>query len=132
MPLSSSRNVSTRGLAAKQELIGRPTAFVYLWRVHVQSCMRRGYLSSITPDQFQSLISGNCHYCGSSPENFTKLRSGVRNISYNGVDRVDQSKPYELGNLVSCCKTCNSMKSKLSVQTFLEQTSKIFRHNRTE
>lgn len=38
----------------------------------------------------------------------------------NGIDRLDNSKGYTLGNTVSCCKGHNTMKSSLSTNEFLE------------
>jgi len=128
MPLSNGAKVSQRGLSNRPELIGRSPAFKYLWRVHHQHCLRTGRRSTLTPDEFNSLLLGNCHYCGSPPFNRTKLLHSA-NIAYNGIDRVDQSGQYQIGNVVSCCKHCNSMKSSRPVSDFLAQVKKIFRHS---
>jgi 5-methylcytosine-specific restriction endonuclease McrA len=108
-------------------LSGYTAEFRYLWRVHMQSCLRRDVQCQISPSQFYSLITSNCHYCGAPPENETKLRHG-KPMRYNGVDRVDNEKPYNILNLVSCCKNCNSMKSKLTVKEFLDHIERIYRH----
>jgi len=128
MPISNSKKVSQKGLALDPALSGYTPAFRYLWRVHMQSCLRRGVQSQITPSQFYTLITSNCHYCGVPPENETKLRLGSSKMKYNGVDRVDNEKPYNLSNLVTCCKTCNSMKSKLSATEFLGHIKRIYRY----
>lgn len=51
----------------------------------------------ITRIQFENLILSKCHYCGSLD-------------GFNGVDRVDNSKGYNLKNVVSCCYFCNQAK----------------------
>ena len=56
----------------------------------------------------QTLI---CHYCGLSQDDFSRTGDGFiihkKNIS---VDRVDNSKGYDLSNIVLSCNRCNSIK----------------------
>ena len=120
--------VSLKGLAKRPEVATLHPAHRYLWRVHLQGCMRRGTASTITAADFVALISGACYYCGAPPSNLTKLRSGA-NIAYNGIDRVDNAKPYQRANVVTCCKDCNSMKSDRPAGRFLDQVRKIFHHS---
>lgn len=56
-----------------------------------------------------------CIYCGSPAP-----PGGL-----NGVDRVDNEDDYKQGNCVSACTTCNFMKGKLDVATFLNHVEKI-------
>jgi hypothetical protein len=50
--------------------------------------------------------------------------NGSRGIyTYNGIDRVDNSKGYTPENTVPCCKICNKIKGTGDVQTF-KQTLK--------
>ena len=127
MPLSNSRKVSQKGLLSAPELLGYSAAFKYLWMVYRQSALRAGRSFNITPEQFNSLINGDCAYCGAKPSNLTKLLT-AKNIQYNGVDRINSSQGYIQGNLRSCCKTCNSMKSKLSTEEFVAHASRIASH----
>ena len=58
-----------------------------------------------------------CSYCGVDSEHLYELnianpRTG-RRYEAIGVDRIDNSKPYDLANLVSCCALCNQIKSQL-------------------
>ena len=127
MPLSNSRRVSTRGLAFDYRLNRYAQAWRYLWRVHVQSCLRRGLENRLTPDEFVILCKQPCRYCGSPPNNWTKQKRS-REVLYNGIDRVDNQKPYANENLVACCKLCNSMKSSLTVTAFLSHIGRIVTH----
>lgn len=52
----------------------------------------------------------------------------MESILYNGVDRVDNARPYGLDNLVSCCKLCNAMKSGLTVDEYLEHVVRVHAH----
>jgi hypothetical protein len=49
-----------------------------------------------------------CVYCKSV--NFTRP---------NGIDRVDNTLGYELGNVIPCCSVCNRAKSNLPLDYFL-------------
>ena len=50
--------------------------------------------------EFEKLLEPNeCHYCKGPLQ-----ETGV------GLDRKDNLKPYEISNVVPCCKSCNSIK----------------------
>ncbi len=114
--------LGTKGIALKDRV--STSAMRYLWRVHVQGCLRRDVMNHITIGDYEQYSKQNCSYCGQPPFNMTKLKKGI-NILYNGVDRVDNTKPYEIGNIVTCCKYCNAMKSKLGVDLFLQHVQRI-------
>jgi 5-methylcytosine-specific restriction endonuclease McrA len=83
---------------------------------------RKGRDFSLTIDEFEKFIMGECYYC-SAPANTTQTLS----IGH-GIDRVDSSKGYVKGNVVTCCNVCNYMKGSLTTQEFLEQVSRINSH----
>lgn len=56
---------------------------------------------SLTFEQYEKLIANPCFYCGSSIE----YEKGC------GLDRLDNSKGYELSNVVPCCYRCNTGRS---------------------
>jgi hypothetical protein len=73
---------------------------------------KRGYIFTITYEEFRSLILGRqCHYC-TNPA--------------TGLDRIDNSKGYEMANIIACCKVCNKMKSTLDQEQFLEIIQQIY------
>jgi len=92
-------------------------------------------------ETFKSLSISNCFYCNSEPLN-TQLdvryetRGGKKEkliitdfvLKYNGIDRIDSSKGYELNNVVPCCKNCNSAKMELSINDFKNQIKKIYEY----
>lgn len=57
----------------------------------------RGLSFDLSFEEFCSFWQVDCSYCGDP-------------IPTIGLDRVDSSKGYELGNVVSCCTMCNRMK----------------------
>lgn len=81
-----------------------------------QNAIRRGYDWQLTYDQFLRWIWGaSCFYCGSS--------EGI-----NGIDRLNNEPYYSMANAVSCCFTCNGMKSKMTMRQFFNQVQKIANH----
>lgn len=75
----------------------------------------------LTFAQFYNLSQCVCRYCGNDPSN------NDSGFIYNGLDRIDSSRPHDYDNCVPCCSWCNLMKSDFSVAEFKE---KIFRiHN---
>lgn len=108
--------MSTAGLFQEPDVALHSTAMKYLWMVHIRGCLRRDLPNLIKIADYAAFTKMPCHYCGSPPTNWTKLAN--HNIQYNGVDRVDNTRPYEIGNIVPCCKLCNAMKSNLTADTF--------------
>ncbi|MFA4887858.1 MAG: hypothetical protein WC595_06630 [Candidatus Nanoarchaeia archaeon] len=53
----------------------------------------------------------NCYYCGLVPEDFKRTMDGylLRKVNL-GLDRVDNVRGYEEGNIVLCCNRCNTVK----------------------
>ncbi len=66
---------------------------------------------------FDTLLLQDCFYCG---------KRNNPPFHYNGVDRVDSTnRSYEIGNVVTCCKTCNSLKWSFSKEIFLRHVKKV-------
>lgn len=81
---------------------------------------------TLDTEYFYSLIFGACSYCGTVGSNTCKGAWDV--LKYNGIDRVDSSKGYVPGNVVSCCATCNRMKLDHTVADFKAQIIRIHKH----
>jgi 5-methylcytosine-specific restriction endonuclease McrA len=71
--------------------------------------------------EFELLISSDCHYCGQKP---SKRVAYIGDLTWNGVDRVDNKKGYTLDNAVACCEDCNMMKGGMG---YIEFTSWLMR-----
>lgn len=104
-------------------------ASTHIFRQYKNSSKKRFGELKLTKEQVDSLINQNCVYCGASPrERYVMVSHYAVKTIANGIDRVDNSKPYTLDNCVPCCKTCNLMKHKLTVETFKEQIRKVYNH----
>lgn len=68
----------------------------------------------LSPDEFNALLTLNCHYCDKA--------------AANGVDRIDSSKGYLSYNVVPCCSICNRMKMDLPYNQFIEHIDAINKH----
>lgn len=91
-----------------------------------QQSSDRGLPFNINAEDFRELIKSNCHYCGIEP--LQKARSNNINTTpyvYNGIDRKDNTKGYELDNCVPCCYICNRAKRELSYDQFMEWINRI-------
>lgn len=74
----------------------------------------RGYSWAITEQEFFALAAAPCHYCGAPPSNaFRHKKYGDSFFLYSGLDRKDNSKGYDMGNVVACCGRCNRIKREI-------------------
>lgn len=97
---------------------------------------------NISIEYFTELINKSCHYCGIEHSNSLKdrlwsSRKGGKKYNYvvsdyvlvfNGIDRIDSDKGYITGNVVPCCKYCNSAKNIMSDFEFKNFISRIYNH----
>ena len=89
---------------------------------------RLGRKYELSKERFVELVNGDCHYCGIPP---TKIRTNkARKISkpLNGIDRLDSSKGYIEGNVVSCCTNCNVAKLDNTVDDFIVWVNRVYKH----
>jgi hypothetical protein len=99
-----------------------------LYRKYKISAKRRELTFDLSLDQFKSLTSAICSYCGCIPANIAELSPGSKNTYpyiYNGIDRVDNSIGYEYQNCVTCCSICNYMKGTLGHIQFIMKVNQI-------
>ncbi len=111
-------------------------SFRSLLRNYKRNAANKGHEFKLTNEEFRVLTSSDCRYCGDAPSNqWTSVRlNSTKTMPYifNGVDRVDSSKGYTISNCVPCCKTCNSMKLDMTVESFVNHIKKVVAHLETE
>ena len=100
----------------------------YVLAYYKSSATLRDLVWSLSDSQFYALTQELCHYCGEPPSKIYKTRSGSGEFIYSGVDRKDNSQGYILGNVVSCCETCNLAKRDLTYDEFVSWLVKAGRH----
>lgn len=96
---------------------------------------------TLTPDEFATLIKRDCYYCGGPPSRpvIIKSRGDICSLPddiffFNGIDRWDTSRGYEISNVVTACSACNLAKSSRSVTDFLAWALRVsaFSSNRPD
>ena len=71
---------------------------------------------NLSDDDVKRITSENCFFCGKQPSNKIKARIEKDGVYiYSGIDRIDNTKGYEIGNVVSCCWECNVDKRNFTV-----------------
>lgn len=107
------------GIASRNRLIGN----------YELRCRHEGIVWALTVEQAEALFQGLCHYCGAKPSQISRPRSAFTGeYIYNGIDRVDNTRGYETGNVVSCCKVCNRAKRDTTYDGFLDWIKRVHDH----
>lgn len=105
------------------------TAFNKLLNEYKHSAKARNHLFDLTNEQFNTLINGNCYYCGILPNRIQRSYArSDKTIVYNGIDRKDNSVGYIIENCVSCCTVCNLAKRSMTEQEFYTWINRVYNH----
>lgn len=80
--------------------------------IYLNSARYRGHEFCLTFEEFMLFWKKPCYYCDAE-------------ISLIGLDRVDNSRGYAIGNVVSCCKVCNVAKARLSQDEFFRWCGRV-------
>lgn len=114
-----------------REVRCKPPGFAASNKVYHQyhsSANQRGHEFTITADDFRAMSALPCHYCGALPVNTYSTPAGT--FTYNGLDRVDNTRGYVPDNLVPCCTKCNLAKHTRSASYMTEQLPAILARRR--
>ena len=88
----------------------------------------RGLAWELTQEQFLDLTGKSCHYCGVEPrQTYDRIGSNGA-YTYNGIDRVDNSKGYVIENCVPCCGRCNRAKDVMGLDEFTGWIARVYHH----
>jgi len=87
----------------------------------------RALCFELTLEQFKTLITKPCHYCGSEPIGEYK-RHDWELLYFNGIDRIDNNKGYTANNVVPCCKHCNRAKRDRTYEDFRDWISQVYHY----
>ena len=106
--------------------IWKPIKSIY--NKYVSSAWVREFSFNLDLNSFAILILSNCIYCDSPPSNRFKFSKGT--LAYNGIDRQNNSQGYQIGNSVTCCKTCNIAKLDKTVDEFIFWARKVVKNGK--
>jgi hypothetical protein len=83
---------------------------------------------SLTAEEFKTLTSSDCKYCGSPPsQKFMGNATQNGAYVYNGIDRVDNAQGYNSVNAVPCCIVCNHAKHSMLLVDFLAWIERLIK-----
>jgi|WetSurSiteA1Bulk_404760.scaffolds.fasta_scaffold08870_2 hypothetical protein len=99
------------------------------YTAYKHSAKQRNIVFSLSKEDFLELVTGNCFYCGSEPNNITKSIYNNGDFISNGIDRIDSNKGYIEGNVVSCCSMCNLAKGTVPIDDFYNWIKKVYQYN---
>jgi len=103
-----------------------------LYAVYRWQAARRNYPFELSKEDFRSLTSQNCFYCGKIPLQVHHGASCKTPYTYNGIDRQDNSLGYTLKNAVPCCRSCNLSKGKRTVEQFVASCQSVVNHQNSK
>jgi len=72
---------------------------------------------SLTKEQYAIVVAAPCYYCG-----------GPLPRRGHGVDRIDNTQGYVLGNVRPCCSKCNRAKHTMSEEEFKNWLQQVTEH----
>lgn len=96
---------------------------IRVYKNYTKSSKERGHSFTLPLETAIELFKSNCIYCKTPPSN-TNV-TGKITVNYQGIDRVNNSVGYEIGNVVPCCAKCNYMKGTMTYLEFLNQVELI-------
>jgi hypothetical protein len=98
------------------------TAIILGYKRHARA---RGFSWNLTRAEVEAIVVRPCFYCGSPPQNVKIHKNTVAPFAYSGIDRVDNTLGYSVGNVAPCCRICNRAKETLTLQEFAEWANRI-------
>ncbi len=125
--LSKTTHTRSCGCLPKQTAEGVLGRVLSLYR---SSANQRGIAFELTREQALELFQSCCYYCGTEHSNTARTyhtTEGLR-VPYNGIDRVDNTKGYVEGNVVTCCSPCNMAKREMTAQEYVELCRRVAAH----
>lgn len=117
-----------RGLRLKKGMAG----FTKVKASYSKHARYRKLSFHLNDEQLIKLFTSNCYYCNSEPNCISNSKS--KNVvlkehstfMYNGIDRLDNLKGYEIDNCVSCCFNCNVGKHILTQIEYVDHIKKTY------
>lgn len=85
----------------------------------------RGIAFALSIEQVETLIRGNCFYCGQPPSRKVQRGPKSREMLVNGIDRCHNDIGYVPSNVVSCCQQCNYAKRSTPLDEWLGWINRI-------
>lgn len=93
-----------------------------------RNAARRDVPCTLTDEEMTALFQAPCHYCGCAPSTLTTHPQAYGAYRHNGIDRIDNARGYEAGNVVTACMECNFKRGAQDQQAFLSWIARVAAH----
>ena len=97
--------------------------------IYKRNARDRNIEFNLSKEETRLLFSQNCFYCGNLPSNTIRTKNQKREFNYQGIDRQDNNKGYDIENVVPCCIKCNFRKGTSSHEEFMNWIRSIIRNH---
>jgi len=94
-------------------------SFRSIFNLYKRNAKNRNINFNLSIDEFKEITQKNCYYCNVSPKQFSSNYIQYGLYIYNGIDRIDSNKGYEIDNVVPCCGVCNRAKLAMPLDEFI-------------
>ncbi len=95
-----------------------------IYRYKAENRRNKSIPFKISLSLFRYLILQPCFYCNKKWYSQSIYRGFV--LTYNGIDRVDNSRGYTWDNTITCCGTCNNAKEQMTIETFRRWIKRVY------
>lgn len=93
---------------------------------YIKSAERRELTWALSYEEFYNMSQLACTYCGVPPrQHHAGDAPGPPMFIFNGVDRVNNNRGYEVDNCVTCCYQCNLSKRNLTMKDWMNYLSRL-------
>ena len=118
--------INSNGCFECHKIFQDPT-YNYMLKNYKSNAKDRSIAWELSNDDFKTLITSDCYYCGAKPQIRPADQSKVK-LPVNGIDRINSDDSYNKDNCVPCCSMCNFMKQDYTQKNFLQQINKIYQY----
>ena len=125
----TARQQQGKGIPPSNKLDDRTRTVSQQHGAYKASANTRDLECTLTREDIENLIFSHCFFCGSPPKRVFTLGQGQwarDSVPVSGIDRIDSSAGYVLGNVLSCCSYCNYLKGDRDQDEFLLKIKHIY------
>jgi len=121
------RNEILAGVQSRKRKPHGQAAITRMMGSYIRNARNKGRPFTLTREQFISLATGDCFYCGRPPQqSVCGFIHG--DFIHNGIDRISSAGGYTPDNSRSCCKTCNIAKHTMDESEFIAWVMRVASH----
>lgn len=110
----------------KMRLPDGVSSFNRLLRTYIRNAKQRNLSFLLTREEFRTLTTSPCFYCGIEPRQIISSPGGV--YVYNGLDRLNSQQAYTLENVVPACVRCNNSKRDVPLDEYIAWIKRLFQN----